>query len=259
MDKQRQGHTVVLDGVRISPISWRQTVDHVMTELDAGRGGLLLTANVDIMYQLSQPESGDLADKATVVVADRMPLVWASHLQGTPLPERVTGADLVWHLSEEAAVQGRRVFLLGAGPGVAERAGAEFVRQNPGLQIVGTDCPPNGFESDEQYMTGLLDRLQAAAPDLVFVALGFPKQERVALQLLEHLPKTWFMGCGGALDMAAGEVPRAHPVLQDIGAEWLHRLFQEPRRLARRYLVDDVPYVLRLVSSAAIGRLKRSR
>ena len=82
MDKQRQGHTVVLDGVRISPISWRQTVDHVMTELDAGRGGLLLTANVDIMYQLSQPESGDLADKATVVVLGRTGRNFAAGMSG---------------------------------------------------------------------------------------------------------------------------------------------------------------------------------
>lgn len=259
MVNKMMDRTVVLDGVRISPITWRQTVAHVMEELDAGRGGLLLTANVDIMYQLSRPESADLAEKATLVVADGMPLVWASHLQGTPLPERVTGADLVWHLSEEAAIRGRRVFLLGAGPGVAERAGAEFVRQNPGLRIVGTDCPPKGFESDADYMAGLVERMQQAAPDLVFVALGFPKQERVALQLLEHLPSTWFMGCGGALDMAAGRVPRAHPVLQDLGVEWIHRLSQEPRRLARRYLVDDVPYALRLVWGSAVGRIRGSR
>lgn len=259
MDNQQAGQMVVLDGVRISPITWRQTVQHVMSELDAGRGGLLLTANVDIMYQLSRPETADLAEKATLVVADGMPLVWASRLQGTPLPERVTGADLVWHLSEEAAVRGRRVFLLGAGPGVAERAGQEFVRQNPGLQVVGTDCPPKGFEADDKYMSGLVQRMQQAEPDIVFVALGFPKQERVALQLLEDLPRTWFMGCGGALDMAAGEVPRAHPLLQDVGAEWAHRLSQEPRRLARRYLVDDVPYALRLVWGSALDRIRRWR
>ncbi|MEL4505019.1 WecB/TagA/CpsF family glycosyltransferase [Luteococcus sp. H138] len=250
--------TIELDGVRIHAIDWRRTVEVVMDQLDRGRGGLLLTANVDIMLRLGRTEASDLRTRATMIVPDGMPLVWASRLQGTPLPERVTGADLVWHFSEEAARRGRKVFLLGAGPGVAERAGERFVSSFPGLQLVGTDCPPKGFEHDQQYMTGLVERMKAVQPDLVFVALGFPRQERVALRLLEDLPQTWFMGCGGALDMAAGHTPRAHPALQQIGAEWLHRMGLEPRRMARRYLVDDLPYAVRLVTSSAWKGLRRS-
>ncbi|MGO4956311.1 WecB/TagA/CpsF family glycosyltransferase [Luteococcus sp. Sow4_B9] len=260
MNSGQVGHeTVVLDGVPIHALSEAGTVDHVMAELDAGRGGLLLTANVDIMFRLRAPEHADLVSEATTVVADGMPLVWASRLLGTPLPERVTGADLVWKLSEAAAREGRKVFLLGAGPGVAERAGATFVKAYPGLQVVGHESPPKGFDKDPEYMAELARRMVEAQPDLVFVALGFPKQDRVALALREHLPATWFMGCGGALDMAAGEVPRAHPLLQEVGAEWLHRLVQEPRRLARRYLVDDLPYAVGLVGQAALTRVRGSK
>lgn len=249
--------SVEIDGVAMHSVSPSQTVQIVMGELDEGRGGLLLTANVDIMFQLRKRGQADIARKARLVVADGMPLVWASHIQGTPIPGRVTGADLVWHLSEAAAARGRKVFLLGAGPGVAEAAGRTFVATHPGLQICGTECPPIGFDKDPDYMAGLVDRLRQAQPDLVFVALGFPKQERVALALLEHLSSTWFMGCGGALDMAAGEVARAHPLLQRAGVEWLHRLGLEPRRLARRYLVDDVPFALQMVGRAIVGRVKK--
>ncbi len=243
----RRGEATQVDGIDLHALTQDQTVEHVMTELDQGRGGLVLTANVDIMFRLRQPANADVLAGATLIVPDGMPVVWASWLQGTPLPERVTGADLVWDLSRAAAGHGRTVFLLGAGPGVAERAGAEFERQYPGLRVVGHECPPIGFDKDPAYMADLVSRMQQLAPDLCYVALGFPKQERVALTLLQSLPRTWFMGCGGALDMAAGEVRRAHPHLQRLGAEWVVRLLQEPRRLSRRYLRDDLPYAVGLV------------
>ncbi|GAA1388613.1 WecB/TagA/CpsF family glycosyltransferase [Luteococcus peritonei] len=251
--------TVDVDGIPLHVLTQQETVQQVMHELDQGRGGLLLTANVDIMYRLRMPRHRDVLDGSTLIVADGMPVVWASRLQGTPLPERVTGADLVWDLSREAARRGRTVFLLGAAPGVAERAGVEFERQFPGLEVVGHDAPPKGFEQDPAYMADLVARMQQLSPDLCYVALGFPKQERVALMLRESLPKTWFMGCGAALDMAAGEVRRAHPKLQDLGAEWAFRLLQEPRRLGRRYLLDDIPYAVSLVGRAGLKRLRAAR
>lgn len=248
--------SIVLDDVTIEPLTEAQTVAHVMRELDEGRGGLLLTANVDIMYRLRKAGNADIARRSALVVADGMPLVWASKLVGTPLPERVTGADLVWSLGAEAARRGRKVFLLGAAPGVADRAAESFIDANPGLCVVGTDSPPFGFENDEAYMSSLVERLRESGADIVFVALGFPKQERVALRLLEDLPGVWFMGCGAALDMAAGRVQRAHPAVQALGAEWVHRLAQEPRRLARRYLVDDLPYAVGLVGRSAVRRVR---
>lgn len=251
--------TVVVDGIPLHALTQQQTVTEVMAQLERGNGGLLLTANVDIMFRLQMPEHRDVLDGSTLIVADGMPVVWASRLQGTPLPERVTGADLVWDLSREAARRGRTVFLLGAAPGVAERAGKEFERRFPGLKVVGHDAPPKGFEDDPAYMTDLVSRMQQVSPDLCYVALGFPKQERVALMLRAQLPSTWFMGCGAALDMAAGQVRRAHPKLQDLGGEWVFRLLQEPRRLGRRYLRDDLPYAVGLVGRALLSRVGKPR
>ncbi len=183
-----------------------------------------------------------------------MPLLWAAQVRGTPLPERVTGASLVWDLSAAAAQAGYPVFLLGAGPGIAQQAAQRFTACYPGLRIAGTYCPPAGFDTDEEQLSQLATTIRDSAARLVFVALGFPKQERVSARLQRSLPDVWFLGCGGALDMAAGHVERAHPVLQKVGAEWLHRLIKEPRRLAKRYLIDDVPYAVAMLGRAAADR-----
>lgn len=239
---------IAIDGVEFTAQTEPQVVDSVFAALKVGRGGRIVTPNVDIMQQASRnPELHDLVCKADIIVADGMPLVWASRLRKTPLPERVSGADLVWTLAERAAAEDRGIYLLGGKPGVARRAGEAFVAAYPGLRIVGYDSPDLGFEKTPESLDRVLDKLAAAKPDLVYLALGFPKQEIVAEAIAARLPQTWSLGCGGALDMAAGEVPRAAKPVQRIGGEWLHRLAQEPRRLGRRYLMDDLPYATSLL------------
>src|SRR5690606_22200349 len=105
-----------------------------------------------------------------------------------PLPERVAGSDLIWGLCERAGADDRSVFLLGGNPGTADAAAAELVRRSPGLRILGTECPGIGFEDDQTYLTGLCERLTALRPDIVFVALGFPKQEKLIAVLRPTLP-----------------------------------------------------------------------
>ncbi|RLV49294.1 WecB/TagA/CpsF family glycosyltransferase [Nocardioides mangrovicus] len=250
--------SVRIDGVPVATLSEDEIVAHVFAALDRGDGGLIMTPNVDHMRQLSSmPERDQIIDDCELVVPDGMPLIWASRIQGTPLPERVAGSDLVWSLAGEAAVRGRSVFLLGGAPGVAERAGEAFERLCPGMRLAGVSAPPPGFERDEWQMRRLTTDLRRAQPDLVFVALGFPRQEQLAAELAPVLPGAWFLGCGGALDMASGDRQRAAGWVQCIGGEWVHRLVLEPRRLARRYLVDDAPYAIGMLSRAAVRRVRR--
>lgn len=257
--RAKRPSAIQLDGIEIDALTQDETVAHVMAALDAGTGGLVLTVNTDILRQLRTGPAEGLLEASSLVVADGMPLVWASRIRGgRVLPHRVTGADLVWKLSEAAAATGRGVFLLGAAPGVAAKAAAAFEERFPSLRVVGICSPPQGFQDDEAYMDHLCRELRASGADLVFVALGFPKQDRVAQRLRACLPQAWFLGCGGALDMAAGEVPRAQVVLQQLGAEWVHRLVHDPRRLARRYLVDDLPYAIGLVGRALGERWSRA-
>lgn len=250
---------VPVDGVPVAAITEQEAVRHVLAEHGAGRGGLILTVNLDILRQLRTGAHDLLQDQSSLVVADGMPLVWTSILQGTPLPERVTGADLVWSLCAAAARDSLSVYLLGAAPGVAERAASSLQRASPGLKVAGWSSPPLGFQDDPAQVDQVLGELRSTRPDIIFVALGFPKQENVALLVRKALPGVWLVGCGGALDMAAGDVSRAPSMWQALGVEWVHRLLQEPRRLGRRYLVEGLPFAAGLIARAVLFRLRSGR
>jgi len=247
---------VDIAGVLIDPETERSTVERVMRALDERRGGLMVTANLDHLRRCRRDETyRTLVAASELVVADGMPLVWASRVQGTPLPERVTGSNLIWSLCQACAGRGRSVYLLGGDPGAAEGAKAVLERTYPGLRVVGTHAPARGFEKDPAQMARIESALRASGADLVFIALGSPKQEFLGQRLREVLPHAWFVGCGITLGFVAGQVKRAPTGLQRVGLEWMHRLVQEPGRLARRYLVDGVPFGLALLAGAAWRRL----
>jgi N-acetylglucosaminyldiphosphoundecaprenol N-acetyl-beta-D-mannosaminyltransferase len=191
---------------------------------------------------------------ARLLVADGMPLIWASKLRGTPLPERVAGSNLIWSLTAAAARDGASIFLLGGNPGAAQACAERMRTEYPDVRIAGLTSPPHGFEQDERAIDEILETLRAAAPQIVYVALGFPKQEELALLLAEHLPTTWFVGVGISFSFVAGEVQRAPRWMQATGLEWLHRLMQEPRRLFRRYMVDGLPFAARMFTDALRSR-----
>jgi N-acetylglucosaminyldiphosphoundecaprenol N-acetyl-beta-D-mannosaminyltransferase len=188
-----------------------------------------------------------------------MPLVWAARAGGQPLPERVAGSSLVWSLSAAAAADERSVFLLGGAEGVPDAAAEALRLRFPGLRIAGAQSPPFGFDQTGEGVRRTVEAVAAAAPGLVLVGLGFPRQERLIEQLRLALPGAWYLACGGGIPMAAGLVRRASPLMQRIGLEWLHRLLLEPRRLAGRYLRDDLPFAIGLLARTVLGRLRRRR
>jgi N-acetylglucosaminyldiphosphoundecaprenol N-acetyl-beta-D-mannosaminyltransferase len=249
---------VQVGAVSVMPMTEAEVADHVSSAWRHGEGGSILTVNVDILRSLSRDsELAALAEDAEIVVADGMPLVWAASLAGHTVPERVTGASLVATLAEAAAGSARSVYLVGGESGVPEAAGRALAQRFPGLRVVGADSPPFGFEKDERQLTELVDRIAAARPDLVLVGLGFPKQERLIARLRPRLPRAWMLGCGAGIPFAAGQFRRAPGFLQRIGAEWAHRLLLEPRRLARRYLMHDLPFAVVLLTRAVTGRVIR--
>lgn len=253
---QAKRRRVRLRGVELDNITASETIDRIVSDLRAGRGGWVLTPNLDILRALSRdPQYALLCSATSLRVADGMPLLWASRLQGTPLVERVAGSDLIWTLTARAAEEGRSVFFLGGNPGAAESAAARLKELNPGLRVVGTECPPIGFEGDGEYNARMRAKLSAAAPDICFVALGLPKQDRLIRSLMPLLPATWFLGVGISFSFVSGEVRRAPRWMRLSGLEWLHRLVQEPRRLGRRYLVHGVPFALGLLAESAAAGL----
>ena len=196
----------------------------------------------------------DLVASASLVVADGMPLLWAAKLLGDPLPARVTGASLIFSLTEAAARHGLSIYLLGGDPGVPAQAGEALAARYPGLVVAGSGSPEVGREPSPATVAAVRAQLTAAKPDIVYVGLGFPKQERLITAVSSALPGSWFISCGAAIPFAAGALPRAPQWMQQSGLEWAFRLLSEPRRLFRRYVVDDMPYAARLLSSAALHR-----
>jgi len=245
-------------GAPTGVVNEARAVEAIIDAAKAGRGHWTITANLDhIRRYRSESVARELIDMADLVVADGMPLIWASRLAGEPLPERVSGSNMVWSICEAASVTGLCVYLLGGDPGVAKRAAQVFQGAYPGLEIAGTACPPVGFESDTQEIARIEREITKAAPQIVFVALGFPKQDLLIRSLRAALPAASLLGVGISLSYVTGDLSRAPEWVCRLGLEWAHRLLQEPtRRLVRRYLVNGLPFGLRLMTSAARHRLR---
>jgi N-acetylglucosaminyldiphosphoundecaprenol N-acetyl-beta-D-mannosaminyltransferase len=236
-------------GMPLNAITEARTLDILEERISAGLGTWVLTPNLDILRQYCfnpavRPLFHAHQGGADMLLADGMPLIWASRIGGTPLPQRVPGSSLVWSLARRAAQKGWSIYLLGGAAGAAERAGKILQERNPGLAIAGTCCPEMGFDKDPAKLAEIRQRVVSARPTIVYVALGFPKQENVIRYLRAALPNATFIGVGISLSFIAGDVRRAPRWVQISGLEWVHRLAQEPRRLARRYLVDDAPFAL---------------
>ncbi len=245
-------------GMEIDHVTEHQVVSAIGESLSNGRGGWVITPNLEHLRRFHKEEALQrYFEQADLVLADGMPLVWASRLKGTPLPARVAGSDLIWSVSMEAARRGRSVFVLGGTRQAGWEAARRLQERCPGLRIAGMVYPPHGFESDPQAMDQIVEALEAVKPDIVFVGLGFPKQERVIAFLRERFPQTWFLGIGISIGFVGGQVARAPVWMQRMGLEWLHRLAQEPRRLARRYLLHGLPFAARLLAHGAVSRVAR--
>jgi len=253
--------TIKLLGVPVDALTLDQAAQRIVREAASGRGGWVVTPNLDILRRATRDAKfRTLYDATTMRLADGMPLVWASRLQRTPLPQRAAGSDLIFKLAEHAAAGGVTVFLLGGNPGTAEKSVDELKRRFPALRIAGVACPPPGFEKDGAAYESLIQRVADTRPGIVLVALGCPKQEQVIQQLRPRLPEAWFVGVGITFSFVAGEVSRAPVWMRRVGLEWFHRMMQEPGRLARRYLIDGIPFALWLFARSAIeGISGRSR
>lgn len=246
---------VRLTGVRLAAVTETETVDRIVDAAAERRGHWTITANLDHLrrYQ-EEPVARRLINNADLVVADGMPLVWASRLVGAPLPERVAGSDMIWSISEAACRRRQSIFLLGGDPGVASRAAGVLKRRYRGLLVAGTLCPAHGFEADELELERIQRAVAEVAPQIVFVALGFPKQDLLIRRLRQALPSASFVGVGISLSFIAGDVSRAPRWVRVAGLEWMYRLLQEPGRLARRYLVSGLPFALGLLTGAISHR-----
>lgn len=233
-------------GLPLKPYTTEQALNRIDDLIARRTPSYFITANLH--YAMVSEGSKELQEanaQADFIVADGMPLVWASRLIKRPLPERIAGSDLIWRICERAARNRRRVFLLGGAPGIAEQAAQKLAEKYPGLVVAGTTSPPfRELSSDEEK--ALFSQIRDARADLLFVAFGQPKGELWLANNFQKLLIPVSVQVGASLDFVAGKVRRAPRWMQRVCLEWVYRLSQEPRRLAGRYFRNSV-FLMRML------------
>jgi N-acetylglucosaminyldiphosphoundecaprenol N-acetyl-beta-D-mannosaminyltransferase len=231
---------VQLFGVPADPLTMAETVTAVRGFLRCGAPHQHVCLNAAKVVELDrQPELAEAVESCSLVSVDGQAVVWAARLLDQPVPERVAGIDLFQELLAEAAAHGLRVYLLGARQDVLDDVVRIADERYPGLVVAGAR---NGYWAPDEEAQVVAD-IAAAEADLLFVALPSPRKELFLEGYGEQLGVPFRMGVGGSFDVLAGRTARAPKWLQRIGMEWTYRLIQEPRRMARRYLVGNVSFI----------------
>ena len=235
------GSRVVISSAAIDNLTFSEAISRIEQLIARHSSEFVVTPNVDHIVRLKRDESfRAIYRNAALVLTDGVPLLWAARFLGTPIKEKISGSDLLPRLCEVAAKKGYRLFFLGGRPGAAELAAENCRRLYPGIKICGVYSPPMGFENDHPELDKINGMIKKAAPDLLFVGLGSPKQEKWIYANKEICKVPVSIGIGVSFEFMAGIVKRAPRWMQKIGLEWLWRLAMEPVRLWRRYLGDTV-------------------
>lgn len=232
---------------KIDNITMNEAIIRIDNLIKNKRQSYIVTPNVDHIVRLeSDSEFKNAYDNADLVLTDGMPLIWISKLLKCKIKEKVSGADLLPQVCKLASFNGYKVFLLGAAPGIAEKAGANLKCKFEGLNICGCYSPKLRFEDDEVEIKKIIDLINKEKPDILALALGTPKQEKFIYRYKDKIDVGVTLNIGAAVDFQAGAVRRAPIWMQNSGLEWFYRLLKEPKRMFKRYLIDDLK-ILKIV------------
>lgn len=240
--------TVDILGIPVDAITMKDAVEKAGRFVGEDGAHAIYTPNAEIIMAAQRDsELKEILKKADMLVADGAGVVLASKILGRPVPEKVSGVDLVKEIFRAYAADGLSCYLFGAKPGVAQEAADRIKAEYPGLVIAGLH---DGYFTKEEE-TGIIDDINRSSPDILLVALGAPKQEKWIFEHLDMINARVCIGVGGTIDILSGRVPLCPEFLRKNGFEWLYRLYKEPRR-ARRML--DIPrFMLRVLSSRITG------
>ena len=215
-----------------------ETIDALIQE---NKNAYVVTPNVDHIVQLeTNKELQDVYANASLILTDGKPLLWIAKWYGTPIKEKISGSDLFPLLCDMAAKKGYSMFFLGAAEGVAAKAADNLMNKYKGLQVIGTYSPPYGFENDSSEMNKIDAMIKKARQDILIVGLGCPKQEKFIYNNYKKLGVPISLGLGASFDFEAGNIKRAPKWMANHGLEWLFRITQDPKRLMKRYLINDM-------------------
>ncbi len=241
MDKQK------LLNAWVNNLNMEEAVEAVEQMIAADRKAYVVAINVDVVVKIEEdPYLKKVVDKADLVLVDGKPLVWISRLHDNPVKAKISGSDLVPVLCRKAAEKGYRIFILGGKDGVAKAAETKLQQMYPKIQIAGVYAPPFGFEKDVEELNHINTMITDAHPDILITCFGCPKQEKWIYENIDKYEAKVSVCAGATVDFLAGTVKRAPKWMSDHGLEWLYRFMQEPRRLFKRYFIDDIQ-ILKLI------------
>lgn len=224
--------------IQVDTLSKEQALQAVSNLIASGKGGTVFTPNVDHVILAEENEQfAEAYDRATISLADGMPIVWASRILGPRIAERVAGSDFLFPLLRMASEKKYNVFWLGSQPETLERAHRKALGMFPGIRVTRMSPIVSSSVTDDEVET-IMKHVKRCEPDIIIVALGAPKQEIFIDKATHYCPSAVMIGLGASLDFLAGDVKRAPKWMQKIGMEWFWRLCREPKRLWKRYLRD---------------------
>lgn len=228
----------------IDNLTMSETLNEIDKLIQKKNCSYVVTPNVDHIVRLEKDaELQKVYKNASLILTDGKPLIWISKWYRTPIKEKISGSDLFPRVCQLAANKNYTMYLLGAAEGVADTAARNLMKKYPGLNIVGTYSPPFGFEKNEQEMNKIKAQIQDVHPDILIVGLGCPKQEKFMYYHCKELGVPISFGLGASIDFEAVNIKRAPKWMSNHGLEWLYRFSKEPKRLFKRYFVDDLKII----------------
>lgn len=228
----------------INNVTMPEAILAIEQMIQGDKKSYIVAVNVDVVIKIEKDSYlKQIVDNADMVLVDGKPLVWISKIYGKPLKEKISGSDLVPLLCKVAAEKKYTIFIVGGKEGIAKQAKQNLEAKFPEVHIVGIYAPPFGFENDEKELDKINRMISNAHPELLIVCFGCPKQEKWIYENISKYDAKVSICAGATVDFLAGNVKRAPKWMSEHGLEWFYRFLQEPKRMFKRYFVDDVKII----------------
>lgn len=225
----------------VNNVDMRETIDAIESMINDSDKHYVIAINVDVVMKIEEDRYlKEITDNADMVLVDGKPLVWIAKWHKHPVKAKISGSDLVPILCKVAAKRGYSIFIIGGKDGIADQAKRKLEEKHPDISIVGTYAPPFGFEKDEKELNKINEMITEAHPDILIACFGCPKQEKWIYENFQTYDAKVSLCAGATVDFLAGNVNRAPKWMSEHGFEWFYRFLQEPKRMFKRYFVDDV-------------------
>lgn len=225
----------------VNNLNMDEAIQAIEDMIASEKKSYIVAINVDVVMKIeSDPYLKKITDEADMVIVDGKPLQWIAKWHKRPIKEKISGSDLVPLLCEVSVKRGYSIFIIGGKDGIAEQAKKKLEEKHTGINVVGTYSPPFGFEKNEVELKKINEMITVAHPDILIACFGCPKQEKWIYENYQKYDAKVSICAGATVDFLAGNVNRAPKWMSEHGLEWFYRFLQEPKRMFKRYFIDDI-------------------